>query len=51
MIILGVLLIALDLLVLNTGILYTLGIVLVIVGVILAVLSSTGRAFNGRRFY
>lgn len=37
--------------VLKISILWTIGIVLVVVGAILAVLGSTGRAVGGRRHY
>jgi hypothetical protein len=47
MIALGLLLIVLALL-LDIGIFWTLGIILVIVGVVLAVLGSMGRAVGGR---
>lgn len=36
---------------LKIPVLWTIGIILVIVGVILAVLGSTGRAVGGRRHY
>lgn len=50
MIILGVILIILGAL-LNVGILYTLGAVLAVVGVILWILGSMGRAVGGRPHY
>lgn len=37
--------------VLKISILWTIGIILVVVGAILAVLGSTGRAVGGRRHY
>lgn len=36
---------------LDIGILYTIGAVLAIVGVILWIVSATGNALGGRRFY
>jgi hypothetical protein len=50
MIILGLVLLLLGLL-FNIGLLWTLGIILLIIGVILAVLGSTSRAVGGRRHY
>ena len=50
MIILGLLLLILGLIV-NSGILWTIGIVLIIIGAILWVLGSTDRAIGGRRHY
>lgn len=50
MIVLGVILIVLGAL-LDISILYTIGAILAVVGVILLLLSSTGRAFGGRKFY
>jgi hypothetical protein len=50
MITLGVILLILGLL-LDVGILWTLGIILAVVGVILAVLGSLDRAVGGRRHY
>jgi hypothetical protein len=49
-IILGLVLLLLGFL-LNISILYTLGIILLIVGVVLMLLGSTGRAVGGRRHY
>lgn len=50
MIILGVILIVLGA-VLDIGILYTIGAILAIVGLVLMLLSASGRAFSGRKFY
>jgi hypothetical protein len=50
MIILGIVLLLLGIL-LNVGILWTLGIILVIVGVVLYILGSMGRAVGGRPHY
>lgn len=50
MIILGVVLLILGFL-LKIAILWTLGIIAVVVGLILAVLGATGRAVGGRRHY
>lgn len=50
MIILGIILAIIGLLA-GIGILFWLGIVLLIVGVVLAVAGSTGRTFYGRRHY
>ncbi len=50
MILLGLLLLILGL-VLGIGILYTLGIVLVIIGAVLWVLGSMDRSVGGRRHY
>jgi hypothetical protein len=50
MIILGLILILIGALT-NIGILYTLGAVLAIVGVVLWILGSTGRAIGGRSHY
>ena len=50
MIIVGLILLLLGLL-LGIGILYTIGIVLIVVGVVLWLLGSTGRAVGGRRHY
>jgi hypothetical protein len=50
MIIVGVVLLLLGLL-LGVPILWTIGIVLVIIGAVLMVLGSTGRAIGGRRHY
>lgn len=50
MIILGVLLLIIGL-VASIGILYTIGIILIVVGVILEVLNMMGRAVGGRRYY
>ncbi len=50
MIVLGVVLIIAGAL-LDIGILYTIGAVLAVVGVLFAILSATGTAFSGRRFY
>ena len=50
MIILGVILVVLGA-VLNIGILYTIGLILLIVGVILWILGASGRAVGGRAHY
>jgi hypothetical protein len=50
MIILGVILLIAGFL-LNISILWTIGIVLLVVGVILAILGQAGRAVGGRRHY
>ena len=50
MIILGVVLLVIGAIA-NIGILYTLGAILVIIGVILWILGATGRAVGGRRYY
>ena len=50
LIIAGVVLLLLGLL-LGVGILYTIGIILIIVGAVLWVVGSTGRAVGGRRHY
>ena len=50
MIIAGIVLLLLGL-VLGVGILYTIGIILIIVGAVLWVIGSTGRAVGGRRHY
>jgi hypothetical protein len=47
---LGVILLLLGLL-LDIGILWTLGIILLVVGVVLLILGSIGRAVGGRRHY
>ncbi|MGB8792479.1 MAG: DUF6131 family protein [Mycobacterium sp.] len=50
MIILGIVLLVAGFL-LKISILWTLGILLLVVGAILAILGSTGRAIGGRRHY
>jgi hypothetical protein len=50
MIILGLVLLLLGL-VLNVGILTTIGIVLLVVGAVLALLGTAGRTFGGRRHF
>ena len=50
LIIAGIVLLLLGLL-LGVGILYTIGIILIIVGAVLWVVGSTGRAIGGRRHY
>ena len=50
MIVAGVVLLLLGLL-LGVGILYTIGIILIIIGAVLWVLGSTNRAVGGRRHY
>ena len=49
-IILGIVLLLLGLL-LDIGILTTIGLILVVVGAVLVLLGSTGRALGGRRHY
>ena len=50
MIIAGIVLLLLGLL-LGVGILYTIGIILIVVGAVLWLVGSTGRAVGGRRHY
>jgi hypothetical protein len=50
LIVAGVILLLLGLL-LGVGILYTIGIILIIVGAVLWIVGSTGRAVGGRRHY
>ncbi len=50
MIVLGIILLIAGFL-LTIPILWTIGIILVVVGVVLALLGSTGRAVGGRRHY
>ena len=50
LIIAGIVLLLLGLL-LGVGILYTIGIILIIVGAVLWVVGATGRAVGGRRHY
>ncbi len=50
MILLGLILLLLGV-ILGIGILYTIGIVLIVVGVILWILGAMGRAVGGRRHY
>ena len=50
LIIAGIVLLLLGLL-LGVGILYTIGIILIIVGAVLWIVGSTGRAVGGRRHY
>ena len=50
MIVAGIVLLLLGLL-LGVGILYTIGIILIVVGAVLWVIGSTGRAVGGRRHY
>ena len=50
MIIAGIVLLLLGLL-LGVGILYTIGIILIVIGVVLWIVGSTGRAVGGRRHY
>ena len=49
-ILLGLILLILGL-VLNVGILYTIGIVLIVVGAVLWILGAMGRSVGGRRHY
>ena len=51
MIVLGVILLLLDMLVLGTGIIATLGWILIAVGVVLLVIGALGRTVGPRRFY
>ena len=50
MIVAGIVLLLLGLL-LGIGILYTIGIILIVVGAVLWLVGSTGRAVGGRRHY
>jgi hypothetical protein len=50
LIVAGVVLLLLGLL-LGIGILYTIGIILIVVGAVLWLVGSTGRAIGGRRHY
>jgi Family of unknown function (DUF6131) len=50
LIVAGIVLLLLGLL-LGVGILYTIGIILIIIGAVLWVVGSTGRAVGGRRHY
>ncbi len=50
MIVAGIVLLLLGLL-LGVGILYTIGIILIVVGAVLWLVGSTGRAVGGRRHY
>ncbi len=50
MIILGIVLLVIGAIA-NIGILYALGAILVVIGVILWILGATGRAVGGRRYY
>ncbi len=50
MIIAGIVLLLLGL-VLGVGILYTIGIILIVVGAVLWLVGSTGRAIGGRKHY
>jgi hypothetical protein len=50
MIILGIILLVAGFL-LKISILWTIGIILVVIGAILAILGNTGRAIGGRRHY
>jgi len=50
LIIAGIVLLLLGLL-LGVGILYTIGIILIIIGAVLWIVGSTGRAVGGRRHY
>ena len=50
LIVAGIVLLLLGLL-LGVGILYTIGIVLIIIGAVLWIVGSTGRAVGGRRHY
>ncbi len=50
MIVAGIVLLLLGLL-LGVGILYTIGIILIVIGAVLWIVGSTGRAVGGRRHY
>jgi hypothetical protein len=50
LIVAGIVLLLLGLL-LGVGILYTIGIILIVVGAVLWLVGSTGRAIGGRRHY
>ena len=50
MIVAGIVLLLLGLL-LDVGILYTIGIILIVIGAVLWLVGSTGRAIGGRRHY
>jgi hypothetical protein len=50
LIIAGIVLLLLGL-VLGVGILYTIGIILIVIGAVLWIVGSTGRAIGGRRHY
>ena len=50
MIVAGIVLLLLGLL-LGVGILYTIGIILIVIGAVLWLVGSTGRAIGGRRHY
>ena len=50
LIVAGIVLLLLGLL-LGVGILYTIGIILIIIGAVLWIVGSTGRAVGGRRHY
>ena len=50
LIIAGIVLLLLGLL-LGVGILYTIGIILIVIGAVLWIVGSTGRAVGGRRHY
>jgi hypothetical protein len=50
MIILGIILLILGI-ILDVGLLWTLGIILVVIGVILFILGSAGRSLGGRRHW
>ncbi len=50
MIIAGIVLLLLGLL-LGVGILYTIGIILIVIGAVLWIVGSTGRAVGGRKHY
>ena len=50
MIVLGVVLLILGAL-LNIGILWTIGIILIVIGIVLWILGAMGRAVGGRRHY
>lgn len=51
MLVLGIILLLLDMFVLETGILSTIGWILIVVGVILLIIGALGRTVGPRRFY
>lgn len=51
MLILGIILLLLDMLVLGTGIIGTIGWILIVVGLILLVLGALNKAVGPRRYY
>jgi membrane-bound ClpP family serine protease len=51
MIVLGIILVLLDMLLLQTGFLQTIGIILIVIGAILWILGAMGRTIGPRRHY